>query len=158
MIDKDGITANFVPVEDMLGGEHEISLRLADKAGNMTVTPALRFKLQPPLDIYEVMQYPNPARTRANMRISTNRDDIDWNEVEINIYDVAGHKVADSRNLSMRAPTTAGKRIVQNVVWDLRSTGGKAVANGVYFARIVVRDPDNWGKKTKYTHKIAVLR
>jgi hypothetical protein len=43
-------------------------------------------------------------------------------------------------------------------LWDLRATGGKAVANGVYFARITVRDPDDWGKKTKYTHKIAVLR
>ena len=158
MIDKSGTTANFVPVEDLIGGEHEISLRIADKAGNMTVTPALRFVAQPPLSIYDVVQYPNPARNRANMRISTNRNDIDWNEVEVNIYDVAGHKVADQRNLSLRGSSPQGKTHVQEVVWDLRATGGKAVANGVYFARIVVRDPDDWGKKTKYTHKIAVLR
>ncbi|EKD81922.1 MAG: hypothetical protein ACD_39C01567G0002, partial [uncultured bacterium] len=158
MIDSNGLTANFVPTEDLLGGEHEMSLRVADRAGNMTVTPAVRFVAQPPLNIYEVVQYPNPARNRANMRISTNRNDIDWNEVEINIYDVAGHKVADVNNLSMRAAAVEGTRIVQNVVWDLSSTGGKAVANGVYFARIVVRDPDDWNKKTKYTHKIAVLR
>jgi hypothetical protein len=158
MIDKSGITANFVPVEDLIGGEHEISLRIADKAGNMTVTPALRFVAQPPLNIYDVVQYPNPARNRANMRISTNRNDIDWNEVEVNIYDVAGHKVADQRNLSLRGSTKQGNTHVQVVLWDLRATGGKAVANGVYFARITVRDPDNWNKKTKYTHKIAVLR
>lgn len=158
MIDKSGITANFVPVEDLIGGEHEISLRIADKAGNMTVTPALRFVAQPPLNIYDVVQYPNPARNRANMRISTNRNDIDWNEVEVNIYDVAGHKVADQRNLSLRGSTKQGNTHVQEVLWDLRATGGKAVANGVYFARITVRDPDNWNKKTKYTHKIAVLR
>jgi hypothetical protein len=158
MIDKAGITANFVPVENLIGGEHEISLRIADKAGNMTVTPALRFVAQPPLDIYDVVQYPNPARNRASMRISTNRNDIDWNEVEVNIYDVAGHKVADQRNLSLRGSSKQGNTHVQEVLWDLRATGGKAVANGVYFARITVRDPDDWGKKTKYTHKIAVLR
>ncbi|PKL45007.1 MAG: hypothetical protein CVV41_02665 [Candidatus Riflebacteria bacterium HGW-Riflebacteria-1] len=158
MIDKTGMVANFIPTEDLLGGEHELSLRVADKAGNMTVTPAVRFVAQPPLSIYEVVQYPNPARNRANMRISTNRNDIDWNQIEVNIYDVAGHKVADNRNLSMRAAAVEGTRIVQNVVWDLQTTGGKAVANGMYFARIVVRDPDDWSKKAKYTHKIAVLR
>lgn len=134
-----------------------MSLRLADKAGNQLVTPALRFQVLPPLVIYEVNQYPNPARTRVNLRISTNRPDVDWGEIEVKIYDVAGHKVADSNNLSIRTGTN-GLLQVQDVLWDLRSTGGKQVANGVYFARITVRDPDNWSKKAKYTHKIAVLR
>ncbi|MBU1108924.1 MAG: Ig-like domain repeat protein [Candidatus Riflebacteria bacterium] len=158
MIDTDGVTARFIPTEDLLGGEHEMSLRIADKAGNLTVTPALRFVAQPPLVIHEVVQFPNPARSRVSLRISTTRDDIDWGEIEVNIYDVSGHKVADNNNLSLRGNSAQGARNVQEVIWDLRTTGGKAVANGVYFARIVIRDPDDWGKKTKYIHKIAVLR
>jgi hypothetical protein len=157
MFDESGKMARFIPTEDLIGGEYEMSLRLADKAGNQLVTPALRFQVLPPLVIYEVNQYPNPARTRVNLRISTNRPDVDWGEIEVKIYDVAGHKVADSNNLSIRTGTN-GLLQVQDVLWDLRSTGGKQVANGVYFARITVRDPDNWSKKAKYTHKIAVLR
>lgn len=157
MLDADGKTARFVPSEDLVGGEYDLSLRLADKAGNQTTTAALRFQVLPPLVIYEVNQYPNPARNRVNLRISTNRPDVDWGEIEVKIYDSAGHKVADSNNLSIRTGTNGALRI-QDVLWDLRATGGRAVANGVYFAKITVRDPDNWNKKAKYTHKIAVLR
>lgn len=157
MLDKDGNIARFTPVEDLVGGQYEMSLRISDKAGNQTITESIRFVAAPPLKIQEVVQFPNPARNRVNLRISTNRTEIDWGEVEVNIYDVAGHKVADNSNLVMRASTN-GIYSVQDVTWDLRATGGKSVANGVYIARIVVRDPDDWNRKTRYNHKIAVLR
>jgi hypothetical protein len=91
------------------------------------------------------------------LRISTNRPDVDAGEIEVKIYDVSGHKVADMNQLTLRSSTN-GTLPVQDVIWDLRAAGGRSVANGVYFARITLRDPDNWNKKTKYTHKIAVLR
>ncbi len=156
-VDAGSQIARFTPTEDLVGGEYDMSLRLTDKAGNQATSPAIRFQVLPPLVIYEVNQYPNPARNRANLRISTNRPDVDWGEIEVKIYDAAGHKVADGSNLSIRTGTNGALQI-QDVLWDLRSTGGKNVANGVYFAKITVRDPDNWNKKAKYTHKIAVLR
>lgn len=157
MFDASGKVVRFVPTEDLVGGEYEMTLRLSDNAGNQLQTAALRFQVLPPLVIYEVNQYPNPARNRVNLRISTNRPDVDWGEIEVKIYDVAGHKVADSSSLSIRTGTN-GLLQIQDVMWDLRAKGGKQVANGVYFAKITVRDPDNWNKKAKYTHKIAVLR
>jgi hypothetical protein len=157
MFDTTGKVAKFVPAEDLISGDYELSLKLSDLAGNNVVTEAIRFKALLPLEIYEVTQYPNPARTRAHIRVSTNRPDVDWNEIEVKIYDSAGHRVADSGNLSMR-PGTSGKYSVADIIWDLRATGGRQVANGVYFAKITVRDPDNWSKKAKFTHKIAVLR
>lgn len=157
MIDQSGTTAKFVPVDELVGGEHEISLKIADKAGNQTITPALRFVAAPPLKIQEIVQFPNPARNRVSLRISTNRPEVDWGEIEVNIYDVAGHKVADNNNLSMRTGTN-GVFKVQDVIWDLKASGGKSVANGVYFAKITLRDPDDWNRKTRYNHKIAVLR
>jgi hypothetical protein len=149
--------ARMVPDADLTGGDYELVLRVSDKAGNQRATPVIRFQVLPPIVIHEVTQYPNPARSRVNLRISTNRPDVGWNQIEVKIYDVAGHKVADAGNLTMR-PGTNGALSVQDVVWDLRATGGHKVANGVYFAKITLRDPDNWSKKAKYTHKIAVLR
>ncbi|MGM0598172.1 MAG: Ig-like domain-containing protein [Candidatus Rifleibacteriota bacterium] len=157
MFDPQGKSARFVPTEDLIGGEYDLSLRLSDKAGNQVTTKAIRFKSSPPLNIYEVTQFPNPANRRVNLRISTNRPDVDAGEIEVKIYDVSGHKVADMNQLILR-PDNNGALPVQDVIWDLRAAGGREVANGVYFARITLRDPDNWNKKTRYTHKIAVLR
>lgn len=157
MLDSTGTLARFVPVEDLVEGNHSIGLRISDKAGNQNLMPAVRFAAQPPLVIHEVVQYPNPARNRVNLRISTNRTSVDTDEIRVKIYDTAGHMVISTNDLIMRAGTNGGK-IVQDVIWDLRNKDGKAVANGVYFARIELKDPDNHDKKTKYTHKIAVLR
>lgn len=157
MFDNLGKVARFVPETDLIGGEYEMSLKVSDKAGNENVTPAIRFQVLPPVVIYEVAQFPNPARSRVNLRISTNRPDMDWGEIDVKIYDVSGHKVADTSNLMLRSGTN-GLLQTQDVTWDLRATGGRQVANGVYLAKITIRDPDNWNKKTKYVHKIAILR
>lgn len=157
MLDSTGQVARFVPSEDLVSGSHNISLRVSDKAGNETVLPALRFQALPALKIHEVVQFPNPARNRVNLRISTNRNDVDADEIRVRIYDSAGHMVAATNDLVFRQSSNGG-RVAQDVVWDLRNKAGKNVANGVYFAKIELKDPDNREKKTRYTHKIAVLR
>ena len=157
MVDETGKVARFKPIKPLLGGEYDLSIKASDKAGNTRITPAIRFQAIPPVQIYEVTQYPNPAHRRVAIRISSNRNDIDWNEIEVKIYDVAGHKVADTSNLNLRNRAD-GTRLFTDVMWDLRNKSGKNVANGVYFAKITLRDPDNWNIKTKYVHKLAVLR
>ena len=42
--------------------------------------------------------------------------------------------------------------------WDLCNKKGKKVANGAYITKIEVRDPIDFGKKAKFTLKIAVLK
>ncbi len=158
MLDETATIARFAMIDDLISGEHSISLQIADKAGNLNVLPALRFVAQPPLKIHEVVQFPNPARNRVSLRISTNRNEVDAEEIRVKIYDTAGHLVAATNDLTMRQSNNGAGKVVQDVVWDLRNKDGRAVANGVYFARIEVRDPDNYEKKTRYTHKIAVLR
>ena len=158
MLDETATIARFAMIDDLISGEHSISLQIADKAGNLNVLPALRFVAQPPLKIHEVVQFPNPARNRVSLRISTNRSEVDAEEIRVKIYDTAGHLVAATNDLTMRQSNNGAGKVVQDVVWDLRNKDGRAVANGVYFARIEVRDPDNYEKKTRYTHKIAVLR
>jgi len=156
-VDAKADAAWFVPAEDLPGGEYDLVFRVADMAGNEKISDSIRFQVVPPLRIHEVVQFPNPARTRASMRVSTNRNDLSWDHIDVKIYDAAGHKVADNNNLVIRFGTSNARQN-HDVLWDLRASGGRPVANGVYFARITVRDPDDWNKTARYTHKIAVLR
>ncbi len=147
----------FVPSTQMVSGQYGLTLEMHDLAGNVTVTPEIRFKLDPALQIFEVTQYPNPAARRATIRISTNRQDIDASLIDVSIYDSNGDRVASGRNLFINS-TNLNTRVVHDVQWDLVNDDGRRVANGIYFAKITVRDPDNWEKKSRVTHKIAVLR
>lgn len=157
VVDNETGAAWFVPEEDLPNGEYELVFGISDKAGNARVSDPVRFQLIPDLVIYEVTQYPNPASRQVNIRIGTNRSDLDWDHIDVKIYDTAGHLVVDSNHLTIR-PQASGNRRVHDVVWNLRASGGRMVANGVYFARITVRDPDDFNKRSRYTHKIAVLR
>ncbi|NLI79852.1 MAG: Ig-like domain-containing protein [Candidatus Riflebacteria bacterium] len=156
VLSADGSTLTFVPAAPLVGGDHVIALKARDNAGNETVTAAVRFQVLPPLAIHEIVQFPNPAASRVTLRVSTNRA-LDPDSFEVTIYDTAGQRVANTGDLNITSRLVGG-RLVQDLAWDLRNRSGKAVANGVYFAKIAVRDPDNWEKKTKITHKLAVLR
>ncbi|HEY9071200.1 MAG TPA: Ig-like domain-containing protein [Candidatus Ozemobacteraceae bacterium] len=152
----EGGKASFIPLERLVDGSHELVMKVKDRAGNERVLPAVRFAIQPALQVFEIVQFPNPARSRATMRIATNRDDIDPDEIDVTIYDISGDKVAGEGELSFFKRLDGGRRVV-DMAWDLRNHDGRSVANGVYLAKIKLRDPDT-GKTTKVTHKIAVLR
>jgi len=149
----------FIPEESLTGGKHSLVFKASDKTGNEGKSAEIQFQVQVPLSIGEIVNYPNPARAKSVLRISANRADISEDLVEIKIYDVAGHKV---RILDGIQPVkeTAGlsARFLYDIPWDLRNEDGKNVANGVYIAKIMLRDPDNTAKTIKKTHKIAVLR
>ena len=147
----------FTPLRPLLGGNYEIAVKASDNAGNESISQGIRFAVKPPLRIHEVTQFPNPANSRVSIRVATNRDDITTKNLEIVIYDVAGEKVADGREMVIRS-TSDGTRRIQDITWNLRNNRGRVVANGVYIARITLRDPDDWSKTTRYNHKIAVLR
>lgn len=147
----------FKPLAPLTNGDHELVIRAADQTGNLAQTAAIRFQVALPLQIDQIMQYPNPVRTRGFIRISTNSGSLTDDLVRIRIYDTAGHKVAALGNVK-RNFTTDGSRYLYDIPWDLRNEDGKTVANGVYIARIEVRDPLNPAIKVKKTCKLAVLR
>lgn len=148
--------ASFTPIDRLMDGDHTIVLKAKDLAGNERVMPAVRFQVQPALRVFEIVQYPNPARSRATLRVATNRNDIDTDDLEVVIYDISGDRVAGEGELSVVKRFDGTRRVV-DMAWDLRNHDGRAVGNGVYIAKIKLRDPDT-GKTTKVTHKIAVLR
>lgn len=150
----------FKPLTPLTNGDHELVIRATDQTGNMAQTAAIRFQVALPLQIDQIMQYPNPARTRGFIRISANSGSLTDDLVKIRIYDTAGHKVAALGNVRAVKENFAagGSRYLYDIPWDLRNEDGKTVANGVYIARVEVLDPLNPAIKVKKTCKLAVLR
>jgi len=75
-----------------------------------------------------VSNYPNPFNPVTNVQYSVPRDA----NVELAIYDVAGRLV---RTLVTEPAHSAGRHTVR---WDGRDDDGRAIAAGVYFARLIV--------------------
>lgn len=149
----------FIPMTDLVGGHHDLTIRASDRTGNQSQMSALRFLVVVPLSISQIMQYPNPASRKCFIRISANRDDLNDDLVKITIYDVAGHKVTRLDDVrAVRENWGVNSRFLYDIPWDLRNDNGKNVANGLYFAKIEVHDPDNPSAKIKKTFKMAVLR
>lgn len=149
----------FVPQADLTGGNHEMVIRASDRAGNITETESIRFSVSVPLEIHQIMQYPNPARNRAFIRISANRADLDDSLVRIRIFDSSGHRVTELEGVRPSRETWGvNARYLYDIPWDLRNSRGRPVANGVYFARLELTDPDDPGRKIRQNFKLAVLR
>ncbi len=149
----------FKPMADLTGGWHDLVIRAKDNTGNDSAMTAVRFEVVVPLQITQIAQYPNPARVRTFIRISANRGDVSEDLVKVKIYDVAGHRVATLDGIKpVNEKWGINARYLYDIPWDLRNASGKLVANGVYFARIEIKDPDNPSKKVKETFKIAILR
>jgi len=149
----------FTPIADLVAGNHDLVIKAADRSGNAGLLSATRFAVALPLSISQIIQYPNPANRRMFIRISANRSDLSSDLVTVTLYDVAGHKVANLYDIrSVKENWGASSRYLYDIPWDLRNKDGKTVANGVYFARIVIRDPDDPSIKTRRNFKLAVLR
>lgn len=149
----------FIPMTDLVGGHHDLVIRASDRTGNLSQMSALRFLVVVPLNISQIMQYPNPASRKGFIRISANRGELNDDLVKVTIYDVAGHKVTRLDGVrAVRENWGVNSRFLYDIPWDLRNDNGKNVANGLYFARIEVCDPDNPSARIKKNFKMAVLR
>ena len=149
----------FIPMADLVAGNHDLVIEATDNTGNVGRMASTRFSVTLPLSIGQIMQYPNPASRRAFIRISANRGDLSSDLVKVTIYDVAGHKVGSLDDVrAVRENWGINARYLYDIPWDLSNKAGKQVANGVYFAKIEVRDPDDPSIKTRKNFKLAVLR
>ncbi|MBU1108935.1 MAG: Ig-like domain-containing protein [Candidatus Riflebacteria bacterium] len=149
----------FTPLANLVAGDHDLTIKATDLTGNQGEMASIRFAIVQRLELGQIIQYPNPANRRAFIRISANRGDLTSDLVKVTIYDVAGHKVGNLYDVkAVRENWGINSRYLYDIPWDLCNSNGKSVANGVYFARIEVRDPDDTSVKTKKNFKLAVLR
>ncbi|MBF0543652.1 MAG: hypothetical protein HQM08_04425 [Candidatus Riflebacteria bacterium] len=157
-INSDG-DFEFVPVAPLCGGRHEIKFRAADRSGNLTESPSIRFEVDPGFKLGRIVSFPNPAREKSVIRIDANRGDIPQDSIEVAVYDSAGHRVRELDQVKVsNEKFGASARYLYEIPWDLKNEDGKKVANGVYFCKIKFRDPTNSDKQIKRIEKIAVLR
>ncbi|MBF0502969.1 MAG: hypothetical protein HQM09_22730 [Candidatus Riflebacteria bacterium] len=147
----------FIPLAPLTSGRHVLRFKATDRVGNIGLTPNISFAVKVPLAISEIMTYPNPARSHVTLRIGTNSPSLGGDMIEVKIYDVAGHRVRALDMVRPVAEAAVAARYLYDISWDLRNEDGGIVSNGVYFAKIEVRDPET-GRTVKKTDKIAVLR
>lgn len=115
----------------------------ADRLGNLSTS--VQGVVPPPtFGFSEVQPYPNPARHECTVRYRLNQA---AEAVVLDLFDTSGRRVA-----RLRGPGGAG---VQALRWDLRSTRGKVVANGVYLGELTATGP---GGRARERIKIAVVR
>lgn len=144
-LNDDGTFAYQVK-QAMEKGKHEISMEIADYAGN-SLRQSFWVTAPGPFAADEFMPYPNPARGNAiyfNYNFNQTAD-----IVSVRIYDTAGHKVASFETDDFASLTSGRFR------WDLRNDSGKTVANGVYFYKLSI---SKGGQTFKKRGKFAVLR
>ncbi|MFC1744293.1 FlgD immunoglobulin-like domain containing protein [Candidatus Riflebacteria bacterium] len=142
----------FQPAEKLDGGYHRIKIQTRDRAGNQAITAEGRFFIQLPLQLLELIPFPNPARRKASIRYRLTRE-IDSELVKVKIYDSTGDLVREMTGVD-RFKVENGSYIY-DIPWDLRNEEGSKVANGVYFARFKLNHPE---RSYKRTLKLAVLR
>ena len=127
-------------------GENNITIELADRAGNQARASIVGSGMAPTAAAHASV-FPNPCQRQASIRMSFTGAPM-INQAEVKIYDVAGHHLV---TLTLDRESAA----VYGVDWDLRSKSGKAVSNGLYFYRITATADT---QKFKASGKIAVLR
>lgn len=138
-----------VNVPSLSEGSHNLEVRVQDKVKNASISKAvatvnsiLRMKIS---------AFPNPARSFAKIQYDLN---VGISYLKLSIYDTSGALVYHTNTVSDFLLNTApGRHIFE---WDLMSSRGNDVKNGVYFVKVSASDLS--GNLHKSIVKIAVLK
>jgi hypothetical protein len=130
-------------------GSHWVSIRARDRLGNASVLRS-EFKVESPIRI-RLDVFPNPARSFSRLRYRLSRG---ASFLALKILDTHGRVVfkTDSQ-VDFSLELDSGQNTYE---WDLANGEGEAVANGVYFCKLLVKDAQ--GAVDRAQSKIAVLR
>ncbi len=118
------------PFEDLQPGNHTLSLRVWDTAGN-SATREVDFFVQENMapKIYDVYTDANPASTQANFYLSHDQPD-NMLTVTVTVYNLMGRPLWSG--------TSKGRSdmfLTVPVTWDLTDGGGRRVGRGIYLYR-----------------------
>lgn len=130
-------------------GKHQLKVQYTNPSGSFTDTSGVKkiFTVESQPSLTYVYNYPNPMKdeTYFTFKLTTIPK-----EFFIKIYTIAGRLI---REISV--PITDLKHDFNRIYWDGKDQDGDAIANGVYFARFIMKADD---KNEIVTQKIAVVK
>ncbi len=131
----DGTASGVInyPLEDLQNGNHTLSIRIWDTAGN-SATKEIEFFVQENLapKIYDVYTDANPASTTANFYLNHDQPD-NMVTVNVTVYNLLGRAV-------WSGSSTGRSDMFQSVPvsWNLTDEGGRRVPRGIYLYRATI--------------------
>jgi|GEM_PF-5965921 len=93
------------------------------------------FKIDPPLAIEALINYPNPFSTQTRIRYKLSKE---AQSVSIRIFDIAGKLVRVLDNCPTEGTTSTHE--YHDVLWDGKNGVGDTVLNGVYVYKVIAID------------------
>lgn len=128
-------------------GEHRIEFDFVDKTGNIGDTIKNNFQVSYDLKLLSLANYPNPFKDRTTFTFNLQgekRPDTG----KIKIYTAAGRLI---KEISLDNLTIG----YNQVDWDGRDNDGDAIANGIYFYKMILTGNSKIETKIE---KIAILK
>lgn len=130
-------------------GKYQLKVQYTNPSGSFTDTSGVKkiFTVESQSSLTYVYNYPNPMKdeTYFTFKLTTIPK-----EFFIKIYTIAGRLI---REISV--PITDLKHDFNRIYWDAKDQDGDSIANGVYFARFIMKADD---KSEIVTQKIAVVK
>ncbi len=137
-------TLRWMPV--LPEGRSDVVISAGDISGNGADTIAVMMNVTSDFSLQKVFSLPNPFRTATAFTFVISGPE-DPDDVVVKIYTVAGRLIKEI--------TSHGKVGFNRIDWDGTDNDGDAIANGVYFYKVIVRSS---GKQTEGLSKIVKMR
>ena len=138
----DGTVSYKLPL--MLDGKHTLSFKVCDLLNNSTTVSA-DFEVVNGLtpQIFSIYNYPNPVKTKTNIIVKHDRPETILSTT-IDIFDLSGRKI-----------WSFSQSNADNISWNLVSSDGNKVKNGIYLYRVSIKTSDS--DITSKTNKMLVV-
>jgi len=139
------------PFYRLPNGRHTLSLRAWDTHNNPSVA-SIEFIVSQTasLALDNLMNYPNPFSQETFFKFTHNQPFSEL-DVRIEIYDLSG-RLMQTIETMVNSPSYQSPPIH----WDGRDREGRAIGNGIYLYRLILKTPD--GNISTLAQKLVVLR
>jgi len=125
-------------------GKHTLTFKVSDLLNNSS-TSSIEFEVISGLapQIFAVYNYPNPVKSNTSIIVQHDRPETILSTT-VEIFDLTGRKIWSFSQAN-----------ADNISWDLISTNGQKVKNGIYLYRVNIKTTDS--NVTSKTNKMLIL-
>jgi len=131
-------------LSSLSNGKHTLTFKVSDLLNNSS-TSSIEFEVISGLapQIFAVYNYPNPVKSNTSIIVQHDRPETILSTT-VEIFDLTGRKIWSFSQAN-----------ADNISWDLISTNGQKVKNGIYLYRVSIKTADS--NVTSKTNKMLIL-